>query len=69
MSDWKGISDVELNFTDRGEVIIQLIQECDIKLVQKNIPANVELENLEKGWNENIFGKIKKIIGIPIFKE
>eukprot|EP00826_Nyctotherus_ovalis_P044124 TRINITY_DN4741_c0_g1_i6.p1 TRINITY_DN4741_c0_g1~~TRINITY_DN4741_c0_g1_i6.p1 ORF type:complete len:134 (-),score=49.26 TRINITY_DN4741_c0_g1_i6:63-464(-) len=62
MWDWKDLSDVELNFTDRDD-------ECDIELIQSNIPENVELEGLEKGWNENIFGKIEKIIGIPIFKE
>ena len=66
MADWKDYSDVEVNFTDRGDVSWK---ECDIEVKQTNVPASFGQELFIVGWNENIFKKIETMIGIPIFKQ
>ncbi|EGR29635.1 hypothetical protein IMG5_151840 [Ichthyophthirius multifiliis] len=60
-ADWPNDSNVEFTFIDRDD-------ECEVIISQQNIPSKVNIEQLEKGWQAQIFNPMSTICGYPIEK-
>ena len=63
MKDWKGHSTVTIEFKQYDS------NECEMTVKQVNIPADVSLKVLKKGWNDQIFKPMSILLGFPIFRQ
>ena len=64
MKDWSQFSKVTFELIDEPE------EECsELKVVQREIPEEVDLEHLERGWENMIMKPLEIICGYPRVKE
>ena len=61
LNDWKSFSNVEICLVDYEED-----EECSFTLKQTDIPDDVDVEFLRKGWFAQIIDPLKIICGFPI---
>lgn len=64
MKDWSQFSKVTFELIDEPE------EECsELRVVQREIPEEVDLEHLERGWENMIMKPLEIICGYPRVKE
>ncbi|KRW99423.1 hypothetical protein PPERSA_12527 [Pseudocohnilembus persalinus] len=57
--EWDSYSSVTFEFKDKDD-------ECQMTMTQTNIPSNADMENLESGWQNQIFKAMSTICGYGI---
>ncbi len=62
------------NWTQFSKVTFQLVDQseeecCELKIIQREIPDNVDLEYLQNGWENMIMKPMEMICGYPRVKE
>ena len=64
MNDWKHFSEVTIELTDYTDE-----DECEMRLVQKEIPEGINKLDLKNGWINQVFKPMSILCGYPIINQ